>query len=141
VSALKDGTGKELRHLHDTVLQHLRALKTLGHEPSSTFVTSILELKLDKSTMFEWQKHSQEFTDVPHFQKLLDFIDLREQASEADMGRKSKGDPKKPYFKPIASHAGVADPVSPCVVCKSERHPLYICQKFKSFLMRECCSF
>ena len=33
-SSLKDGTGKELRTLHDTVVQHLRALKALGHEPS-----------------------------------------------------------------------------------------------------------
>ena len=32
--SLKDGTGKELRTLHDTVVQHLRALKALGHEPS-----------------------------------------------------------------------------------------------------------
>ena len=33
-SSLRDGTGKELRTLHDTVVQHLRALKALGHEPS-----------------------------------------------------------------------------------------------------------
>ena len=138
-SILKDGTGKELRRLHDTILQHLRALKTLGHEPSSTFITSVLELKLDQSTMFEWQKHSQESTDVPHYQKLLDFIDLRAQASEvsaSDAVRKSKVDTyqvKKPYFKSVVSHAGIADPVPLCVVCKSERHPLYICQKFKSF--------
>ena len=31
---LKDGTGKELRKLHDTIQQHLRALKGMGHEPS-----------------------------------------------------------------------------------------------------------
>lgn len=50
VSSLKNGSGKELRCLHDTVLQHLRALKTLGHELS---VTSVLELKLNQNTMFE----------------------------------------------------------------------------------------
>ena len=86
--------------------------------------------------MFEWQKHSQESTDVPHYQKLLDFIDLRAQASEvsaSDAVRKPKVDTyqvKKPYFKSVASHA---DPVPPCIVCKSEKHPLYICQKFKYF--------
>lgn len=32
--SLKDGTDKELRALHDTVVQHLRALKALGQEPS-----------------------------------------------------------------------------------------------------------
>ena len=74
--ALKDGTGKELRRLHDTVQQHLRALKAMGHEPPGPFITSLLELKLDTSTMFEWQRHSQESVDVPHFSKLLEFLNL-----------------------------------------------------------------
>ena len=72
VPALRDGTGKELRRLHDTAQQHLRALKAMGHEPPGPFITSRLELKLDSNTMFEWQRHSQESTDVPHFSKLLE---------------------------------------------------------------------
>ena len=32
--------------------------------------------------MFEWQRNSQASTDVPHFSKLLEFLDLRAQASE-----------------------------------------------------------
>lgn len=141
VSSLKDGGGKELRRLHDTVLQHLRALKTLGHEPSSTFVTSILELKLDQNMMFEWQKHSQESTDVPHYQKLLDFIDLRAQAAEvsiSDAGKRSRNDTwqaKRPNTgcKPVASHASIADSIPVCVACKADKHPLHACPKFKSF--------
>jgi hypothetical protein len=54
--ALKDGTGRELRRLHDTVQQHLRALKAMDYEPSGPFITSALELKLDVNTMFEWQR-------------------------------------------------------------------------------------
>ena len=56
---LNDGTGRELHQLHDTAQQHLRALKALGHEPDGSFITSMLELKLDAHTMFEWQHHSQ----------------------------------------------------------------------------------
>ena len=52
---LKDGSGKELRRLHDIAQQHLRALKAMGHEPSGPFITSLLDLKLDTNTMFEWQ--------------------------------------------------------------------------------------
>ena len=52
--SLKDRTGKELRCLHDMAKQHLRALKALGHEPSGSFITSLLKLKLDVNTMFEW---------------------------------------------------------------------------------------
>ena len=50
--SLRDGTGKEICALHDLVVQHLRALKSLGHEPSQAFITSLLELKLDPTTMF-----------------------------------------------------------------------------------------
>ena len=56
--SLKEGSGKELRNLHDRVHQHLRALKAMDYKPSGPFITSILELKLDTTTMFEWQKHS-----------------------------------------------------------------------------------
>ena len=59
--SLKDGSGKELRRLHDTVQQHLRALKAMGSEPDESFITSVIELKLDVSTMFEWQRHSQKY--------------------------------------------------------------------------------
>ena len=34
-------------------------------------------------TLFELQKYSQAKADVPHYQELLDFIDVRAQASKA----------------------------------------------------------
>ncbi len=79
---LKDGSGKELRRLHDVAQQHLRALKAMGHEPPDAFITSLLELKLDSSTMFEWQKHTQDQVDIPHYDELLEFLNLRAQAAE-----------------------------------------------------------
>ena len=142
--SLKDGSGKELRRLHDTVQQHLHALKAMGHEPSAAFITSMLELKLDMTTMFEWQKHSQSSSDVPPYQELLDFVDLRAQASEASTSEPTKRAPKndsRPMTikrgvnpnKPIASHAASADTATGnCVLCKSDKHPLYICTKFKA---------
>ena len=42
--ALKDGTGNELRGLHDTARQYLRALKAMGYEPPGPFITSLMEL-------------------------------------------------------------------------------------------------
>ena len=54
----------------------MRALRSMGYEPSGPFITSVLELKLDTNTMFEWQKHRQDCVDVPHYQELLKFIDL-----------------------------------------------------------------
>ena len=89
---VKDGSGKELRKLHDTIQQHLRALKSMEYDRSGPFLTSIIELKLDPTTLFEWQKHTQENTDVPHYQKILEFINLRARAAET-----SNPEPKKPF--------------------------------------------
>ena len=89
-----------------------------------------------KFTLFEWQKHSQKSPGVPHYQQLLDFIDLQAQASETTCTTQKK----KPGFdqhlrRPcgrVASFATNADSVdNNCVVCKTKRYPLYICAKFK----------
>ena len=53
VPELKEGNGKDLRRLHNVCSQHLRALNAMGYDPSGPFVTSLIESKLDTSTMFE----------------------------------------------------------------------------------------
>jgi hypothetical protein len=133
--ALKCGSGRELRVLHDTINQHLRALKSMDSDPSGRFITSMLELKLDPATMFEWQKCSQDSVEVPYYSLFLEFLNLRAQAAESTLpetkhqhegnsGRKSQGNR---YFTSFAAHEQ-----DNCVVCKSEKHPLYACSKFKA---------
>ena len=100
---------KEIRVLHDLVVQHRRALKSLGHEPS------LLEMKLDSTTMFEWQRHSQEHTDIPDYQELLDFLNLRAQASEAASERKH-------VAKSINSLVIHMQQPDDCVACGQENH-------------------
>ena len=134
---LKDGSGKEIRRLHDSVQQHLRALKAMGEEPSGSFITSMLELKLDQATMFEWQKASQESTSVPHYQKLLEFLNLRAQASETysltQERRSGRFEHKRINPRQIPAHIGsVSEVTTNCVICNNEKHPLYACSKFKN---------
>ena len=115
------------------MVQHLRALKALGHEPLKSFITSLLEMKLDATTMFEWQQHSQEHTDVPDYQILLDFLNLRAQAAEASSDKK-----KHPAHEPSKSNKQVTSLTSNTMptdsMCKSEKYPLYSCSKFRSLL-------
>lgn len=106
----------------------------------------MLELKLDVTTMFEWQKHSQLSTDVPPYQELLEFIDLRAQTSEASTSEptrkasSAKNDSRPTTFKktpnpskPVTSHTAAADTATGnCVLCKTDKHLLYICTKFKA---------
>ena len=79
---LKEGSSRELRCLHDVSSQHLRELKAMGYDSSRPFVTSLIEIKLDRTTMFEWQRHTQEVSDVLHYTEIFEFIDLRAMASE-----------------------------------------------------------
>ena len=142
--SLKEGTGRELRRLHDTMQQHVRALKTLGCELPGKFITSMIELKLDVDTLFEWQKHSQANADVPHYQDLLDFIDLRAQASETSCTAQTRKAPRndqhirKSQGRTVTSLATTSSTTdNNCVVCKAEKHPLYVCAKFKSLSHEE----
>ena len=54
----------------------------MKHQTSESFIKSMLELKLDQATMFEWQRHSQDSRDTRYYSVLLEFLDLRAQASE-----------------------------------------------------------
>ena len=144
---LKDGTGRELRKLHDNVQQHIRALQSLGYDAPGAFLTSIIELKLDQTTMFEWQRHSQSSIDVPPPGDLLKFLDMRAQAAESSAPGKHSIRPEAhmPHShspRPTASKsvpsfvAAVSTPIN-CVVCKSGSHPLYSCTNFKALEYNE----
>ena len=138
----RDGTGKELRRLYDVVQQHLQALKAMKYQPSGSFITSMLELKLDINTMFEWQKYSQDSVDVPHYQRLLEFNNLRAQASEASVSDQKRASRVEDHSVKKGSNAGksitlfTASTVNStshnCVICKSYKHPLFACLQFKS---------
>ena len=135
----KDGSGKELRRLHDTLQQHLRALDAAECEPLSRFITSVIQLKLDPGTLFEWQKHTQTVTDVPHFRDLLEFIDLRARASESTISNTRRTPRMENHSRKTVTTfvASSESSVSHCVVCKYEKHPLYYCPKFKG-MSHEC---
>ena len=65
VPSLKSGSGKELCRLHDFSAQHLETLKVMKYEPGP-FVTSLIQMKLDQATAFEWQRYIQGISKVSH---------------------------------------------------------------------------
>lgn len=122
VFSLKDGSGKQLRRFHDTVQQHSRALKAMKEEPTDSFITALFELKLDKDTMFHWQKASQETEAIPHYDDLLKFLNLRAQAAETCLSEvKKQYTPKKAFPKSAtALAAAILDSSSNCSLCKTQ---------------------
>ena len=49
---VKDGSGRELRRFHEAAQQNLRAIKSMDMEDYHSFITTLLELKIDPDTMF-----------------------------------------------------------------------------------------
>ena len=82
VPSLKEGNIKENRCLHDVILQQYRELKAINEDNFETLLTIIVELKLDSTTMRDWQRSSQKHREVPPFEDLLDFLDLQECDTE-----------------------------------------------------------
>ena len=128
-----DGSGKKLRRLHNVLAHHLRVLNVKDCELSS-FVTSLIQMKLDQSTSFEWQRHIQGASKVPHHGELLKFLDLPARASEyttregikrlvQSMPHMGNAQLKPAYF---------VSAVNSCTMCNGTKHPLYMCRKFRS---------
>ena len=142
--SLREGSSKELHRLYDTIQQHICALKTMDGDLTGAFLTSIIELKLDPVTIFEWQKHTQEHKTTPQYEDILGFIDLRAQASEtAALGKKqvkvnqTGGGTPHHSGRNLTSFATHADSKHHCVLCEPDRHPLYACPKFKGMALVE----
>ena len=99
----------------------------------------MMKLKLDPSTIFEWQKFSQNTADVPHYNELLEFLDLLAQASKtctSDTRRTPRSDThpthptkKSQLNKPITSFTAST---SESVAVQTGKAPfLYACPCFK----------
>ena len=73
----------QLCRLHDNINQHLQAHKAMDYDPSGPFIMSVLELNLNEHILFKWQRYSHESGKVPHYQDMLDFVDLRAQSTES----------------------------------------------------------
>ncbi len=129
VSSLKEGSGRELRYLHDVVQQNLCALKSMDYEPSRPFITSVLKLKFDQNTTFEWQKHSQGTTDVPYYRELLEFINMRTQA-ESCLRRPQdwvwEWRAEESWFQQTCHYIHCKRTAENCVLCKNSKHSLYM---------------
>ena len=141
--SVKEGNGKDLRRLHDVASQHLQALAATKQDITESFITSILELKVYKATMFEWQRHSQDSNDVSQYSAQLEFLDLRAQAyqtavHELDHKHPTPTAEKKCNLQVPSYTANVDDR---CVVCKLGRHSLYPCKKFKNLPNEQMVTF
>ena len=75
--SLKAHNGKELRKLYDLCSQHIRVIKATDTCNIDTFLTIIMELKLDEVTKLKWMEYSNDSQMTPPNAKSLKFLDLQ----------------------------------------------------------------
>ena len=130
---LKEGNGKELRCFRDVALQHYRALKVMNEDSFQTLLTAILELKLDPTTMKDYQYSSQEHNKVPQCSDLLDFIDLQARELKNSWGDVVKKCPQA-YPDKKTTKSYMASVEHSCVSCRKDNYPLNGCKTFIALL-------
>ena len=72
--SLRNGSGQELRHLHDVIKQHVKALEAMKYDLLEMFMSSVIELKLDQSSMFARQNHSRDHKKCHHILLCWNFL-------------------------------------------------------------------
>ncbi|XP_011155692.1 uncharacterized protein LOC105193065 [Solenopsis invicta] len=118
--------------------QHVAALNALGISITPEVVVHVLRSKLPKATLEKWEA-TLEMNECPGLDQMYDFLyktavcaSMRERTLELE---KCKGEPpaKKKRFQPEnkAFVSNIGRKENNCIVCKSKRHPLYLCDKFK----------
>jgi len=133
--ALDKETTSGLSKLADDTQQHLASLNALGVSVGSEMIVHLLESKLPKATLERWEA-SLERDEFPKLEQMYEFLyksavcaSRRERAKTAD-SEKGKCEPpvKK---KRVSNQIFLTSTLRNCVVCKSKRHPLFLCDKFK----------
>lgn len=151
IQALTKEAPDLLRHLIDTILKNMRALKLLGEPVDSwdTLIIYIVVTKLDKVTEREWEQFKNTTLKVSGDSKsilkvdiLLNFLKDRADMLETLHVSHASTSNKKQFTNAQTNHkvhcnVSTDNPHSQskkvCLVCKQRNHPLYTCQKFLDF--------
>ncbi|KYN22651.1 hypothetical protein ALC57_04941 [Trachymyrmex cornetzi] len=116
--------------------QHLASLKVLGVSVGSEIVVHLLESKLPKCTLEKWEA-TLERDQFPQLDEIYEFLyktavcaSKRERSKIVD-SEKRKGEPPVKKRHVDSNKAFVLSTSRGCIMCKTKRHPLYLCDKFK----------
>ena len=109
--------------------------------PDTRFITSLIQLKLDPATSFAWKESSKELVDeIPEYDVMLRFLDQRARSSDDNHIKKSNvvmANKKYTSPKTVTIYLNTSFTAGKCQLCRGERHPLYVCPKFKSMTVAE----
>lgn len=133
---LEKETTSGLTKLADDAQQHVASLSALNVSIGSEAVVYLLESKLPKGTL-EWWENTLERDEFPSLDHMYEFLyksavcaSKRERSKVNEKeGNSSEIPPKRK--RPSSNRAFLLNTSRNCIACKTKRHPLYLCDKFK----------
>lgn len=137
---------KGIEKLADDMSQFVIALNSIGEEINSGMLVAILESKLHKMTLEEWEK-SLDRESVPKIDDLYEFLYKtsarlsRQNSAKATVNKRQNEKPA--FFAPkrprVESGHNVffANNERTCIVCKGENHKLFQCAQFRSLSVND----
>lgn len=137
LSVLDKETSSGLSKIADEVQQHTASLNALGVSVGPEMIVQIVEGKLPRNTLDKWEA-TLERDEFPKPDQLFEFL-YKTAVCASKRERSKSADSQRPIGEPLykrrqnnpANKAFVLGASHNCVVCKTKRHPLYLCDKFK----------
>ena len=154
LTLVKD-TRADLRKLVDTVNSTIASIKRTGTFVLETFLTSVIYLILPTKLQTLWEQHTKKQKGVAPIEELLDYLgDHAETLPSTPHSQPSvrTDTPEKKYKRQDKRQDSSSSPrqranvhvVTPapaykwdCILCKTEKHPLFVCPKWQSYTVAQ----
>jgi len=125
-----------LSKLADDAQQHVASLNTLGVSLNPELVVHVLETKLPRLTLEKWES-TLDRDEYPTIDQMYEFLyktavcaSKRERSTLIEPD-KAKREPPMKRKRLSTNQTFISNTLHNCPVCKTKRHPLYLCDKFK----------
>ncbi|XP_066585096.1 uncharacterized protein [Prorops nasuta] len=135
--SLEKESTKGFTKLADDMQQHIASLQTLGVNVTPEMAVYILESRLPKTTMRQWESLLSR-DEYPELDKMYEFLyKCAVNASRRDRTRPHEGDAdkgenqNKKRRKQSPGQTFTATATQTCIACQSNWHPLFRCESFK----------
>ncbi|XP_066593206.1 uncharacterized protein [Prorops nasuta] len=135
--ALKEGTSAGFSKLADDMQQHIASLNALGVVVSPEIAIHIIETRLPKVTLKEWESTLKR-DEMPSLENLFEFLyksavcaSRQERIRPAEIDTPSEVAPTKKKRHNTINKGFVLSVTPDCSVCRKAAHPWFKCEAFR----------
>ncbi|XP_066585554.1 uncharacterized protein [Prorops nasuta] len=136
-------TTRGFSQLADDMQQHIASLETLGVHVTSEIAEHLLETRLPKTIMNQWEASLSRET-YPELDTMYEFLykcavsaSRRERTRPHDDDKDKRDTTAKKRPKLTHAQAFTTNTSQSCIACKGGPHPLFRCEAFKKLSVKE----